>query len=175
LPTSKPIAPLYAIAAAALILLLLTTLPADSATVFSTGYMINTAGGVASNDFIVQASGTPVPVVLYFSNSSLSKYFYMYSSDKNWNGKGFTTLSGTAKFTLESSDITDESLFFQNHTIWVEIGGQNHTIAFFILPSTFFQRGRDPPGGVPVGSATRQAVMERQGIRLPVEVSVGVW
>ncbi len=145
--------------------------------VSSKGYMISPAGEVSSTDFVVQAVGPTgmTPVRLYFSDPALAKYFSMSSESAAWNGAGFLAVNRSAAFSVHASEIDDESLFFRNHTVWVEVAGLNRTMAFFIVPGPFISRGKIPPTGVSVGHAVRQAVMDKDGRKIPVGVEVWVW
>jgi hypothetical protein len=157
--------------------LALSSRPSESATAFSTGYLVNQAGYYSATTFTVSPSpvGEPVLVKLYFSNESLAKYFSLSSTAPGWNGAGFPSLAAPASFDLTVDGLTDESLMFQNHTIWVEVNGVNKTLSFFPIPGIFYERGRSPPSNRAVGNGARQAALDRGGAPVPVEVTVDVW
>ncbi|MFH0962292.1 MAG: hypothetical protein V1820_06440 [archaeon] len=145
----------------------------------SSGYLVGRVGDISQTAFEVTPSfaGENVPVRLYFSNEALAPFFSLYSDSRNWNGGGFVGLTKRATFYLSTEGIP-EDVSFENHTIWVEIGGiENRTVRFFPVPGEFYFRGRDVPPSVVATKAIRQTVVElpSAGRKLPVEVSVLVW
>lgn len=162
-----------------LLLILFSAQLSRGAETSSSGYLLGRAGEVSQTAFIVTPSvtGENVPVRLYFSEPALEPFFSLVSDSKNWNGGGFVGLTRQANFYLSYKGVP-ESLAFENHTIWVEIGGVNSTVRFFPVPGEFYTGGREVPPSVVATRVIRQSTLELlpgSSRRLPVEVSILVW
>lgn|GEM_PF-6350671 len=150
----------------------------ESAQTFSAGYLIGRSGELSRAKFEVTPDfpGENIPVAIYFSNPGLAEYFRMESASTNWNGGGFFGLTKTQTFYL-SVESVPASLSFENHTVYVEINGVNHTVSYFPIPGDFYYGGRAPPPGVAVTRTTRQTyfVSPANMMKIPVEMGVYVW
>ncbi len=130
-------------------------------------------------NYDLYSESEPVSNIKISLSGPLREYAVLKSRDKSWTGNGFTYISkgGLRSYQVVLSGIPDYLIGMNQlkTSITYDSGAASDLTYVMVLPSIVAEQGRPNSPGVTIGSSRVITKMVKDGVLLPVEVSISVW